>query len=102
MTKPPDHKPMLQAEMNRRFNEDGWEDRLKSCQPEEHHHKATSALTGFPVGTSCVGTKYKDSQQALVAIVFKYVSPDGKLLASGKPIPKGLLIDGIWYYVPAP
>lgn len=93
---------MLQIEMNRRFNEDGWEDRLQGCQKVEHHHKTTSSLTGFPPGTTCVGTKYKDSEGVLIAILFKYVSPDGKLLASGKPTPKGLLIDNIWFYVPAP
>jgi len=93
---------MPQAEMNRHFNDDGWENRLKGCTFVEHHNKATSGLTGFPPGTACVGRKYKDSSGVLIAIIFKYVSPDGKLLASGKPIPKGLLINGIWYYVPAP
>jgi hypothetical protein len=104
MTKPPDEirLPISQSDINHHFEADGWEDRLKGLKSREHVNKTCSPLSGFPPGTVHIGKEYRDSNDVLVAVVFKYVSPDGKLLPQGKLIPKALRIDGVFRYVPAP
>jgi hypothetical protein len=75
------------------------ESQLTEYRSVEFYNKPTPPESGQPWGTSTVGIKYYDQRQVLCAVIFYYRKPDGTLGASGKPIPKGLLIDGIWHYV---
>jgi hypothetical protein len=94
--------PMSQAEITQHFKDHGWEDRLQTLKPEEHFKKPCNPIYGFPPGTMHIGTKYRDLNSLLMADIFQYVTTDGKLLPKGEVIAKGLRIDGIWRYVPAP
>jgi hypothetical protein len=100
MTKPPNHqrKSVSQEELNREFNENGWEERLKTCQDREFYNRPTPPQVGQTWGTNTVGIKYyKDG--ILVAMIFHYETPDGKIGASGQRSPKILLIDEVYHYV---
>jgi len=101
MLRPPPRKPVSQAQLNLFFDEGGWQERIRHCHCEEKRH-LTSRLSIFPPGTVCVRKKYYDGA-TLIAIVILYLTIDGvpSTMTSGKPIPKGLLIDGLWHFVEA-
>ncbi|HEY6337604.1 MAG TPA: hypothetical protein VIW68_03845 [Candidatus Sulfotelmatobacter sp.] len=95
MTKTPRRK-IDQSWLNQQFAQDGWEKRLASYTKVEIYNSLTPREHGQVEGTLTIGHDYYDAENALVATIFHYRKPDGNFGASGKPCPKGLLIDGIW------
>ncbi len=89
---------MSQQEMNATFNEQKWSERLEKCKEVVDKEKPTSIYSTFPMGTTFRRKRYYDGQKVLVAVLLEYVKPDGTLAASGKPLAKMLLVDGIMYY----
>ncbi len=97
---PPCPKQIVSQDfLSQHFNDENWEGKLSACRSIEFHNRPASVESGQVPGTCRIGTKYYDHENNLVAIVFIYRKPDGTLGASGKPSPKGLLIDGTWCYV---
>jgi hypothetical protein len=80
------------------FNEHGWTERLAKCRRNPDKERPTSVYSTFQLGTTCRRVKYYDSQNVLVAVIFEYIKPDGTPAATGKPVPKMLLEDGIMYH----
>jgi hypothetical protein len=89
-------KKVEQHWLNQQFNENSWESRLASYTEVPIHDSLTPPERGQAKGTVTVGYDYYDAENRLVATVFHYRKPDGKLGASGRLTPKGLLIDGVW------
>lgn len=56
------------------------------------------ALASEPAGTLSQIVAY-ESDGNRIALVHRYLRPDGSIGASGRPDPKELLEDGILYYV---
>jgi hypothetical protein len=99
MTKPP-KKRVSQQSLNNEYNANGWENRLASYTRIEIYNKPTPLFeSGEPLGTHTIGYDYIDAEGKRVATVFRYERPNRSLGASGKPTPKGLLIDDVWCYV---
>lgn len=99
MTPSTPRKKVDQTWLNQQFNESGCENRLASYSKTEIHNSLTPRHRGQVEGTLTVGYDYYDTENKLVATLFLYRQPDGKLGASGRMTPKGLLIDGVWCYV---
>jgi hypothetical protein len=92
-------KKVTQAFLNQQFNNNGWEKRLASYTKVEIHNSPTPPEHGQLKGTLTIGHDYYDAENTRFATVFHYLKPDQTLGASGKLIPKGLLIDGVWCFV---
>jgi hypothetical protein len=93
---PAPRKRVTQVWLNQQFDENGWPERLASYTRAEIHNSLTPARHGQVEGTLTIGHDYYDAENRLVATVFCYRNPDGKLGASGRMTPKGLLIDDVW------
>ena len=96
MTTPLPRKKVDQSWLNQQFNENGWEKRIASYNKTEIHNSLTPRKHGQAEGTLTIGYDYYDAENKLVATIFHYKNPDGKLGASGRFTPKGLLIDDTW------
>ena len=99
MTTPTPRRPVSQSWLNQQFNENGCEARLASYTEAPIHHSLTPPERGQVEGTLTVGYDYYDAENKVVATIFWYKQPDGKLGASGRKIPKSLRIDGVWCFV---
>jgi hypothetical protein len=91
-------KCATQAWLNQQYDDNGWAERLASYTKAEIHNSLTPGNHGQDEGTLTIGNEYYDPNGARVAIIFHYKKPDGTLGGSGKYTPKGLLIEGVWYY----
>jgi hypothetical protein len=82
------------------FNEQGWAEKLTHCRESLDKDRPTSIYSTFPHGTIFRRRKYYDGKNDPfpVAVLLSYVKADGTLAASGMPIPKGLLVGGLWYF----
>jgi hypothetical protein len=98
MTTPP-QKRVTQQYLNDQFDNNGWEKSLASYTRVEIYNRPTPKKAGQTQGTSTIGYEYYDADNKAVAIVFHYEKPDKTLGASGRRVPKSLLIDGVWCYV---
>ncbi len=95
----PSQKRLTQQELNSQYDDGGWEKRLASYRKVEIYNRPTPRKSGQATGTSTIGYEYYDAENTRVAIIFHYEKPDKTLGASGRRVPKGLLIDGVWCYV---
>jgi hypothetical protein len=93
----PPRKRVSQEILNEIYNSNEWQDRLMKCLRVEFENYATPVTRGQPWGTSTVGVKYYENGVRVAVVIF-YHLPNGSIGASGKPSPKGLLIDGVWHY----
>ena len=96
MITPTPRRSVSQPWLNQQFNDNGWEARLASYTRVEIHNSLTPPERGQIEGTLTIGYDYYDDENNLVATIFHYRQPDGKLGASGRMTPKGLLIEGEW------
>jgi hypothetical protein len=89
-----------EAEMQRRFNEGRYWERLRAGELTsrlwDDRHPALT-LAKEPECTRSQMVQYVDSQSNEVARVHQYLRPDGSLGASGKPDPKRLFENGTLY-----
>jgi len=95
MTTPLPKKRVTQTWLNQQFNDHGWEEKLHSCTKVEIYNSPTPSAHGQVEGTMTIGHDHYDTENKLVATVFYFLQLDGKLGASGRKTPKGLLIDGV-------
>ena len=97
---PPPISRILEPEMQRRFNDGRYWERLKSGELSaillEDRHPAVTAANE-PHCTRSQMVSYRDQESNEVARVHQYLRADGSLGASGKPDPKRLFEDGILY-----
>lgn len=66
-------------------------------QTVEHDEHIQRKRFGQPRCTRSQMMAYRDEQTRLVALVHQYRLADGRLGGSGRPDPKQLLKDGVWY-----
>jgi len=84
------------------FNDGGFLEQVNSgilravLMTEKHPSPLKS---GHPLCTLSQTLAYFDSHNQEVARVHQYKRQDRSIGGSGRPDPKRLLIDGIWYYV---
>ena len=81
------------------FDRNGGVLQLATCTRVEYYNKPTSAEAKYPKGTSTIGYEYLDAENKRVALIFKYLAPDGAFCGGREHHPKGLLIDGEWCYI---
>jgi hypothetical protein len=84
------------------FNEGRYAERQQAGEfaavvVKDRHPSAPKAPV--PICTRSQLILYKDQRRRTVAIVHQYLTPSGKLGASGKPDPKQLWHDGVLYQV---
>ena len=91
---------ILEPEMQRRFNDGGYWERVQSGELsavllEDRHPALTAAKE--PTCTHSQMISYRDQNGNEIARVHQYLRPDGSIGASGKPDPKRLFEDRILY-----
>jgi hypothetical protein len=91
-------KKVEQSWLNQQFDDNDWQNKLASYTKAEIHNSLTPPAHGQVEGTLTIGHEYFDSNGLRIALIFHYKKPDGTLGASGRYVPKGLLIDGVWCY----
>jgi hypothetical protein len=97
---PPQITRILEPEMQRRFNEGRYLERLQAGElsatvMDDRHPALTVAAEPFCTRSQMIS--YRDLDGNEIARVHQYLRTDGKLGASGKPDPKRLYEDGILY-----
>ncbi len=101
MAPKPPRRPVPSAVIRERFNSDRLhvrarrEDIRVELRRFGHPHPETAARIG--VGALSEYWDYYDASGTRVAGAHLYVFPDGRLL-NDRPDPKGLLVDGFWWY----
>src|SRR6266852_801486 len=95
--------PLIQRvtseEMCKRFNEGGYWEKVKSGIWTSHvlESNVSTLLSQETVEITSVMLSYRDSEGNEMARVHQFMRPDGTLAASGRPDPKRLFQDGVWY-----
>jgi hypothetical protein len=100
MTVPPVTRIIRAAELRDRFNTGGFRERVHSGSLTERlirEGHPSPPLAHEPECTWSQLVEYVSAKGRRVAEVHQYLRPDGTLGLSGKPDPKGLLDQGVWY-----
>jgi hypothetical protein len=95
----PPRRRVSESEIRQRFAAGGFAARIESGLLREVVVKDRAyPLATEPPGTRSQMVAYFDGRQR-VALVHRYLRPDGSVGASGMPDPKELFDDGILYFV---
>ncbi len=97
---PPQLKRVTPGELRRMFNRGRYAERADegefTIQTWRDGHPSPPR-SGEPFCTRSQILAFKDALGKRVAIVHRYLRPDGTLGASGKPDPKELVVGGVLY-----
>jgi hypothetical protein len=85
----------LQSKFNN--NEGGYPAKIDTLASALVYDEPANPKSHQPPGTRSQVRKYFDGQRT-VMVLHCFRLPSGKLGASGKMDPKGLLVDGVYYY----